>query len=396
MQTQHLLDAAEALVTAARRHGADAADAIGRASLSHGVGVRLGALEDLDRSENAEVGLRAFVGYRSASVSSADLSPAGIPELAERAVAMARLAPEDRFAGLAPQDRLARGPFADLDIADAADPSPEILRERALAVEDAARAVDGVTNSEGGSASASAAAAALVTSTGFAAAYRGSSHSLVASVIAGNGEEMQRDYASRNARHLADLPDPGAIGRLAGERAVARLAPAVVPSGPVPVVFAPRVAGSLVGHLLGAMAAPAIARKASFLVGRDDADLFGLGIRIVEDPLRLRGPRSRPFDGEGVACAPRTLVEHGRITGWLTNVASAAQLGAALTGHASRGGGGAPGVGASNVDLLPGEISVADLIADIREGVLVDYLIGQGIDMVSGNYSRGAAPSIIK
>lgn len=391
MQIEHLLDAAEALVAAARRLGADAADAVGRGSLSQGVGVRLGRLEDLDSSQNAEVGLRAFIGRRSASVSSADLSRAGIEELAERAVGMARLAPEDRFAGLAPAEALACGPFPDLAIADPAFLEPEELRERALAVEDAARSVPGVTNSEGGSASSTQGAVALVTSNGFAAAYRGTSHGLSASVIAGEGEEMQVDYDHREARYLADLPSPEEVGRLAGERAAGRLAPGTMRSGPMPVVFAARVASSLVGHLLGAMAAPAVTRKASFLAGREDIQVFAPGIRVVEDPLRLRGPRSRPFDGEGVACVPRALVENGLVTGWLTNVASAAQLGVSLTGHASRGGSGAPGVGTSNVDLLAGGDSLEEMIADIREGVLVDYLIGQGIDMVNGNYSRGAA-----
>lgn len=388
MNPQALLDAAEALVAEARRRGADAADATGRARTSHGVGVRLGALEELDRSESIEVGLRAFVGRRSASVSSADLTRAGIAELAERAVAMARLAPEDPYAGLAPSDAHARAPFADLALADEADPGPEALRERALAVEDAARAVPGVTNSEGGSATASRAVSALVTSTGFAAAYTATAHGLSASVVAGSGAGMQRDHASRSARHLADLPAPEEIGRLAGTRAVARLAPGVLPGGPLPVVFDARVASSLVGHLLGAMGAPAIARKASFLAGRAHEALFAPDIRVVEDPLKLRGLRSRPFDGEGVACARRILVADGRLTGWLTNVASAAQLGLPLTGHATPGGG---GVAASNVDLLAGAQSVADLIADIREGVLVDYLIGQGVNPVTGDYSRGAA-----
>ena len=391
MNTQSLLDAAEALVTAARGLGADAADAVGRSSVSQGVGVRLGALEELDSSESLETGLRAFLGTRSASVSSADLSAAGVAELAERAVAMARLAPEDPYARLAPAEALAQPPFAELDIADDAELSPAGLRERALAVEDAARAVAGVTNSEGGSATLSRAASALVTSNGFAAAYRGTAHSLAASVIAGEGEQMQTDYASRSARHLEDLPGAETIGRLAGKRAVARLAPGALASKPMPVVFDRRVASSLVGHLIGAMSAPSVARKASFLVGREHEALFAPGIRVVEDPLKPRGLHSRPFDAEGVACTPRALVEQGRLTGWLTNVASAAQLGLPLTGHASRGGSGAPGVSASNVDLLAGEIPVEELIADIEEGVLVDYLIGQGVNPVTGDYSRGAA-----
>lgn len=391
MQSSELLAAAETLLGAARRCGADSAEAAAHSGSAHSVTVRLAALEDIDRSESAQIGLRVFVGRRSASVSTSDLSAGGLSDLAERAVEMARLAPEDPFAGLAPANRLARGPFADLGLLDSSDPSPEELRDRAAETEDAARAVTGVSNSEGGSASAGRAVSVLVTSAGFAAAYEGSSHSLSASVIAGEGAEMQRDYAVRSARHRADLISPAEVGRLAGDRAVARLAPAAPASGPMPVVFDARVSSSLVGHLLGAMAAPSIARRASFLLGREDGALFPGGIRIVEDPLRPRGLRSRPFDGEGVACAPRALVEDGRITGWLTNVASAAQLGLPLTGHASRGGGGAPGVSPSNVDLLAGEETVEELIADIREGVLVDYLIGQGVNPVTGDYSRGAA-----
>jgi PmbA protein len=391
MQSSDLLAAAEALLTAARRLGADAADSTAHAGSAHGVTVRLGVLEDIDRSESAQIGLRAFVGRRSASVSTSDFSPAGLAELAERAVAMARHAPEDPFAGLAATESLARAPFPDLDITDDFEPSPEALRDRAAEAEDAARAVGGVRNSEGGGATAGRGASVLATSEGFSAAYEGSSHSLSASVIAGEGEAMQRDYAMRSTRHCSDLISPAEVGRLAGERAVARLLPAAPPSGSIPVVFDPRVSASLVGHLLGAMSGPAIARKASFLLGREHEALTPPGITIVEAPLRPRGLRSRPFDGEGVPCAPRALVEGGRIGGWLTNVASAAQLGLPLTGHASRGAGGAPGVSPSNVDLLAGEESVEELIADIRDGVLVDYLIGQGVNGVTGDYSRGAA-----
>ena len=391
MQSNHLLDAAEALINAARRFGADAADAIGRSGASHGVTVRLGVLEDIDRSESAEVGLRAFVGQRSASVSTSDLSPHGLTALAERVVAMARHAPEDPFAALAPEAQLARGPFPDLELADDTGLSPEQLRERAAEAEDAARAVAGVHNSEGGSATAGRGATVLVTSTGFSAAYEGSTHAISASVIAGEVDAMQRDYAARSARFLADLVSPAEIGRLAGERAVGRLSPAVPASGALPIVFDPRVSASLVGHLLGALAAPAIARGASFLLGREKVLLFPPDISVIEDPLRPRGLRSRPFDGEGIACVPRAIVEGGRIGGWLTNVASAAQLGLPLTGHASRGSGGAPGVSPSNVDLAAGSATVDELIADIREGVLVDYLIGQGVNGVTGDYSRGAA-----
>jgi PmbA protein len=304
---------------------------------------------------------------------------------------MARHAPEDPFAGLAPGDALARAPFPKLDLADDFEPSAELLRDRAAEAEYSARSINGVRNSEGGTATAARAVSVLATSEGFSAAFEGTSHSLSASVIAGEGEAMQRDYAVRSARHCSDLIPPADVGRLAGERAVARLAPAIPRGGPMPVVFDPRVSPGLVGHLLGAMAAPSIARKASFLLGRENETLAPPGITILEDPLRPRGQRSRPFDGEGVACAPRTLVDGGRMCGWLTNVSSAAQLGLPLTGHSARGSGGAAGVAPSNVDLLAGEVSVEELIADIRDGVLIDYLIGQGVNAVTGDYSRGAA-----
>jgi PmbA protein len=389
------LDIAAALLDAARQAGAEAADAVVRADASLGVSVRLGRLEDVERSESEEAGLRVFAGSGSASIATSDFSRAGLAELAERAVAMARAAPPDAYAQIAPAERLAHGPFADLDIADPAEPSPETLRAASLETEDTARAVTGVTNSEGASAGYGRAVVALATSNGFAGSYAGTSHSLSTSVIAGEGGGMQRDYASRSARHAGDLISPAEIGRLAGKRAVARLAPGGLRSGPMPVVFDPRVGGSLVSHLVGAMSGPSAARRASFLLGREGDALFPAGLRVVENPHKPRGLRSRPFDGEGLPTAPRALVEGGRMTGWLTNLASAAQLGAPLTGNAARGTSGAPGVSVSNVDLLPGRATPAELIADVEYGVWVDYLIGQGVNGVTGDYSRGAAGRLI-
>ncbi|MBS0254558.1 MAG: TldD/PmbA family protein [Proteobacteria bacterium] len=385
------LDRAEALVKLARRAGADSADAVYSADASQSVAVRLGRLEDVGRTENERIGLRVFVGQRSASIGSTDLSDAALEELASRAVAMARLAPEDRFAGLAPEELLARSWPTDLDLSDPVEPDPEALRQTALAAEDAARAVAGVTNSEGAGVGCGQAVAALATSHGFAGAYSATSHSLSASVVAGEGAAMQRDYAWRAARHRADLLDPAEIGRMAGERAVARLNPGRVKSGPMPVVFDPRVGGSLLGHLVGAINGPAVARRASFLIGKEGAQLFAPGIRVVDDPLRRRGLRSRPFDGEGLPTAPRDLIADGRLTGWLLDCASARQLGLAPTGHAARGGSGAPMVSVTNLHLAAGNLGVSDLIADIAEGVYVTELIGQGVSTVTGDYSRGAA-----
>ena len=332
-----------------------------------------------------------FVGKGTASIGSSDLSDAALGELATRAVAMARAAPDDKFAGLAPQEMLLRSAPPQLDLADPREVSPAELRARAETAEDAARAVAGVTNSEGGSASVGAAVVALATSAGFCGGYASSSHSISASVIAGEGADMQRDYAWRVARHADGLPGPDEIGLLAGQRAVARLNPQPMTSGPRPVVFSPRVGGSLAGHLLGAISGAAIARKASFLLGREGQRVFAQGITIRDDPHRTRGLRSRPFDGEGLPTASRALVEDGRLTGWLMDSASARQLGLAPTGHASRGHGGSPGVSASNVWIEAGKVSVAELIGDIADGVYVTELIGQGVNGVTGDYSRGAS-----
>ncbi|PKB19279.1 microcin-processing peptidase 1 [Novosphingobium kunmingense] len=384
-------DRVAALIERARRAGADAADAVYSGSASESVQVRLGALEDVERSESEHLDLRVFVGRRSASIGSSDLSDAALEELASRAVAMARAAPEDPYAGLAPEERLFRGPFPDLDLADPTEPSPHRLRELALAAEDAARAIPGVTNSEGGSASASTRSFALATSHGFVGASGGTGRAISATVVAGEGASMQRDYDWRSAHHAADLPSPEMIGTQAGERAVRRLGPGRVKSGPMPVVFDPRVGGSLVGHLIGAMSGSAITRRASFLLDRDGQQVFSPGIGIVDDPLLPRGLSSRAFDGEGLPTARRNLVEDGRITGWLMDSAAARQLGAEPTGHAVRGHGGAPGVSPSNVHLEPGTVSVAELIADIADGVLVTELIGSGVNGVTGDYSRGAS-----
>lgn len=381
----------EALIARARRAGADAGDAVYLGNSSESVSVRLGALEDVERSESENIGLRVFVGGASASIGSTDLGDAALDELASRAVAMARLAPADPFAGLAPEELLLQGLAPDLDLDDGTERSPADLRRLAEEAEEAARAIPGVTNSEGGGASAGRGLFALATSHGFSGAYAASSHSISASVVAGEGGNMQRDYSWRSTRYAADLKGPAEIGREAGERAVRRLNPGRVKSGPMPVVFDPRVANSLVGHLLGAMSGASIARRASFLLDRDGQKLFDSAITISDNPLALRGMRSRPFDGEGLPTAPRKLIDAGRLTGWLMDSAAARQLGAMPTGHASRGSSGAPHVTSSNVVLEAGTVTPAQLMADIADGVYVTELIGQGVNGVTGDYSRGAS-----
>ncbi len=389
-------DRASDLVQSAKQAGADAADVIYSGGLSTEVQVRLGELEDVQRSEGEDIGLRFFVGQRSASVSSSDLSPDAMAVLVERAAAMAREAPEDAYAGLAPEDRLFRGALPDLDIHDDYEPEPETLRAQALEAEDAARAVDGVTNSEGGGTSTGRSIMALATSHGFCGGYQASSFGCSASVIAGEGSGMQRDYAYRTARHFADLDSPASIGQRAGERTVARLNPAKLESGAMPVVFDSRVSGGLLGHLIGAITGSAITRGTSFLRDSLEDQIFADGIMVRDDPLRRRGLRSRPFDGEGLPVAERAIIDNGVLTGWLMDSASARQLGLEPTGHAKRGIGGPPSAGTTNLHLDAGTMSRNDLIADIGQGVLVTELIGMGVNPVTGDYSRGASGYLIE
>ncbi|WP_205481139.1 TldD/PmbA family protein [Sphingomonas arenae] len=386
---------AEQLVEQATSAGATAADAMLAADASSSVSVRLGELEDVSRSEGQEIGLRVFDGQRSASVSSSDLSPEALAELVQRAVAMAREAPEDPFAGLAPAELLLQGERPDVDSFDPAEPAPSALRARASAAESAARGVAGVTNSNGGSASASASIIALATSGGFSGAYRASGHSTSASVVAGEGSAMQRDYAYHSARHLSDLEDAEAIGRRAGERAAARVGSSKVAPGRMPVLFDPRVATSLLGHLVSAINGAVIARQTSFLLGKLGERIFAPGITVHDDPLRVRGLRSRPFDGEGLPSRATNLVDDGVLTTWLADSAAARQLGIAPTGHAARGIGGAPGASPSNLTLLAGRRSREELLAACPRAILVTELIGQGVNGVTGDYSRGAAGFLV-
>lgn len=378
------------LIRAARAAGADAADALAIESTSAGVSYRLGKLEDVERAESTDLGLRVFVGARVAFVSSTDLSAAALDELPERAIAMARLAPEDKYAGLAPPDLLARE-VPDLDLADADEPSAEVLVERAQTVEDAAMAVKGVTNSEGGGASYNRRAVALATSEGFFGRYAATSCGVGVAVLAGEGTGMERDYESVSVRHAADLESAEAIGRRAGERAVARLNSRRAKSAQVPVVYDPRVGAGLLGHFAGAISGSSIARGVSFLKEKMGEAVFAPGISIVDDPHRRRGLRSKPFDGEGVRNRRMALIDKGVLTTWLLDCASAKQLGLATTGHASRSTGGPPSPSVTNLYMEPGALSPAALMADIHEGFYVTELMGMGVNPVTGDYSRGAA-----
>ncbi len=381
---------AERLVTAARAAGADAADAVAMRSVSQSVDVRDGAVEESLRSESNDMGLRVLVGRRQAVVSTNDLSGDGVATLAERAVAMARAAPEDRFAGLADPALLARQ-FPNLDLVDEDVPDVGRLEQAARRVEAAGLAVKGVSKSGGASASAGIGGMVLMTSAGFSGGYLGSRHSVSMQAIAGEGTAMQTDYEFSSALHGADLQAPEQVGRTAGERAAARLNPRKVSTRKVPVVFDPRVANSLVNHLANAINGGAVARRTSFLKDKLGAQLFGEGINIIDDPLRPRGLRSRPFDAEGVAGARLAIVGNGVLKTWLLDSATARELELQTTGRAQRGASSTPSPGPTNLHLKPGSASPAELMRDIAEGFYVTELIGQGVNGVTGDYSRGAA-----
>jgi len=385
-----LADVAERLVATARRAGADAADAIAVRAVSLAVDVRDGAVEESQRAEGDDAGLRVLVGRKQAVVSTNDLKADGLDALAERALAMARAAPEDRFAGLAEEALLART-FPALDLLDPEMPGVDVLEKRARQAETAALAVAGVTKSAGASASAGISGMVLVTSHGFHGSTIGSRHSISMSAIAGDGTGMETDYDFSSTLHAADLESAGKIGRSAGERAVKRLNPRKVATRRVPVVFDARISGSLVGHLASAANGSAIARKTSFLREKRGERIFAENIDIIDDPLRPRGLRSRPFDAEGVATSVRKVVEDGVLKTWLLDCATARELDLKTTGHAQRGVSSTPSPGPSNLHLTPGAKSPDELIAEIEDGFYVTSLIGMGVNLVTGDYSRGAS-----
>ena len=385
-----LIDLAERLVSAARRAGADQADALAVRSASLSVEVRDGAVEESQRSEGDDLGLRVIVGRKQAVVSTNDLKGDGFDALAERAVAMARAAPEDRFTGLADPAQLAQALPA-LDLLDPDMPAVGVLETRAREAEAAGLAVAGVTKSDGASASAGVAGVVLVTSDGFRGATIASRHSISMSAIAGEGTGMERDYDYSSTLHAADLDSAEAIGRRAGERAVKRLNPRKVATRRVPVVFDARISGSLVGHLASAVNGSAIARQTSFLRERLGDRIFASGIEIIDDPLRPRGLRSRPFDAEGIAGRRLKLVEDGVLKTWLLDCATARELDLVTTGHAQRGVSSTPAPGASNLHLAPGDKTPKQLIDDIEDGFYVTDMIGMGVNLVTGDYSRGAS-----
>ncbi|MGB0314352.1 MAG: TldD/PmbA family protein [Parvibaculales bacterium] len=381
---------AHKLIELTKAAGADAADVLVSDSASLSVSCRMGQLEDTERAESRDIGLRAMIGQKQAFVSASAVDEEALKQLAQRAVDMAQATPEDRYCGFAPEDRLS-SEIPALDIADAYEPDTDKLLSMAVACEDAARAVDGITNSEGGGAGWGRATTALVTSHGFEGAYTSTSFSTSCAVIGGEGEAMERDYASHTARHLEDLDAPEDIGARAGERTIKRLNPRKMESTKTNVVYHPRVSASLLGHLSAAISGSAIARGTSFLRDQMGQQVMSKAITIHDDPLRPRGLRSAGFDGEGVKTEKLTPVDKGVLQCWWLDSAAARQLESETNGRAARGIGGPPSPSATNLYMQAGEESVETMLKNIGTGFYVTELIGMGVNGVTGDYSRGAS-----
>jgi len=382
-----LADRVASLVEAAKKAGADAADAVAVRGRSTSVSVRLGKVEATEASESEDMSLRVFVGQRVASVSATAASDPRV--LAERAVAMARVSPEDPYQGLADASLLTQSP-RDLDLFDDTVVPAERLREDALAAEEAALAVKGVTNSSGAGAAAGLGGLVLATSHGFVGHYVGSRFSRSASVIAGEGTSMERDYDFSSRIHFADLDAAADIGRSAGERAVKRLNARKAATGPVDVVFDPRVARGIAGHLAGAINGASVARKTSFLRDMMGKQVASAAITAIDEPLKRRGQSSRPFDGEGIEGATLKMVDNGVLNHWFLSTSAARELGLVTNGRGARGGS-SVSPSSTNFSIEPGERSPEDIIASLKRGFYVTEVFGQGVDMVTGEYSRGAS-----
>jgi len=385
----------EKLLAAAKKHGATKADAVATHGRSLAIVVRQGKLEDVDNSEGKDIGLRVMVGQRQACVSSSDLSDLSLEQLAERAVAMAKLAPEDSYCGLASEELLGTTDI-DLELYDDTQMTPQMLKERALDVEKAALSVKGVGQAEGANASWATSAIYFMTSHGFSHGWRSSRHGMSVSAIAEKDGAMERDYDSDGSRWFSDLKTTQEVGKTAGDRTIARLGSRQMESGTMPVLFDKRVSGSLLAAMLGSISGPSIARGVSFLKDKMGEQVFASNIQIIDNPVMVRGHGSRPWDGEGVKVHERHLIKDGVLQTWLLNSASAKQLGLVTTGHANRGIGSPPGVAATNSYILAGQKTPEQLMNDVGEGLMITEMFGPSLNSNTGDYSVGVAGFKIK
>lgn len=378
------------LVSATLKAGADAADAVDIKSIALSHAQRLGKIEKVERAESRDLGLRVFIGKKQAVASSTDPSKDALAELVQRAIEMAKAVPDDTHCGLANEEDVLSGYIPELDIADPEEPSTETLTARARECEAAARDVHGVSNSDGAEASWASSNIAIVASNGFVGGYSSTGHGFGVAVLAGEGTEMERDYESTSATFSTDLEAPQVVGQIAGERAVARLKPRKVETQQVPVVYAPRVANGLLGHLAAAINGAAVGRGTSFLKDSMGERILPKGVHVIDDPHRKRGHRSKPFDAEGLSNEQMHLIRDGVLENWVLDLATARKLNLSSNGRASRGTSSPPSPSTTNLFMPASQVSPSELIFDITEGFYVTELMGFGINTVTGDYSRGA------
>jgi PmbA protein len=383
----------DALLSAAKNAGADAADAIATSGTSVTINVLNGALEQAERAEGTDIGLRVLIGKRQACVSASDTSRDTIATMAERAVTMARLAPEDPYIGLADPDQIAKNwDVAALDLAeDAPEPDAKYFQDAALAAEAAALSHKGITQADSVAAGYSHNAIHLAASNGFSGGYARTSHGLSCVAITGTGADMERDYFGDSRSHAGDMMTPEEIGHIAAKRTLERAGATKPPTGAFPVLYDERISSGLIGHLLQAANGASIARGSSWLRERLGEQVLPKGITLTEDPHRARIRGSKPFDAEGLATQARNIVEDGVLMGWTLDLATARKLGMQSTASAARGTGGPPTPGTGNVSITQGSQTHADLIRDMGTGLLVTSLIGSSINPTTGDYSRGAS-----
>lgn len=390
---QKLETLAQALLDAAKAAGADAADAMAVDGTSLNIEVRGGALEQAERSEGIDIGLRVMMGQRQACVSASDISPDTLAEMAARAVAMAQEAPEDPgVAQAAPEQFATARDAAGLELAeDAPEPDPAALEQAAREAEAAAFAVDGISRVDTVGSGYGRRRIHVATSAGFAGGYERSETSLYAVAITGEGTDMERDYYGDSRVFRADLDSPDVVGRTAAERTVARRGARKPPTGAYPVLYDERISSSLVAHLLNAINGGAIVRGSSWLRDAMGEAVLPDGISLVEEPLRPRCHASRPFDAEGLPTATRPIVQDGVLERWILDIATARKLGLQSTANAARGTSAPPSPSVTNVALTQGTASREELLAQMGTGLLVTSMIGATINPTTGDYSRGAS-----
>jgi len=391
LTAEHIREIATGLVDRMMAGGATESEVIAIWSESRSARVRNGEVEEISGADEFDLGLRAICGGRQAVISTSRADQTSLDDLVARVLAMARAAPEDPYAGLPDASELSKLSADDLDLYDDKRIEPEELVTRAKCAEAAAKAIEGVTNSEGSGASAGSGQVVLTNSAGFSGSYKSSMHGISATAVAGSGTGMERDYDYAGSRHFADLPPPDEVGRLAGERATRRLDPRKPRSGAFPVIFHPRVARTLIGHFAGAVNGESVARGTSFLRNSLGKQIFSDSVSVIDDPLRPRGLGSRPFDGEGARPQAIKLIEDGTLNSWLLDSATAKRLKMQTNGHASRSPTAPPSPTSTNLYLVAGEVEAAQLIGSVSAGLYVCELIGMGVNLVTGDYSRGAA-----